>query len=77
MIERSSSDTTIVTSRQDTTPRHIVFLHRKFRRRSADRYIVDLAMALKAAGHKITMLTSEIDHQDTLEEVNVSPNNIT
>lgn len=71
MLEKSSSDTTIKTLKHEkSVPHHIVFLHRKFRRRSADRYIVDLAMALKNAGHKVTIFTSELDQQDCLEETN-------
>lgn len=71
MIERPSSETTLQGKTPPHSIYHIVFLHRCLRKRSEDRYIVDLAMALKNSGHRVTFFTSDLDSSDCLEEVNV------
>ncbi|XP_022918656.1 alpha-1,3/1,6-mannosyltransferase ALG2-like [Onthophagus taurus] len=48
---------------------HVVFMHNKLRRRKDDRYIVDLANGLKDHGHKVTILTTEVDRNNCFPEL--------
>ncbi|GJQ83240.1 putative alpha-1,3 1,6-mannosyltransferase [Trypoxylus dichotomus] len=54
----------------DLNPKcHIVFLHNKFRKKSGDRYVIDLALGLKEYGHKVTIMTSALDTSNCFPEV--------
>lgn len=70
MLERSLSETTI-NATADARAYHIVFLHRKLKKRAEDRYLVDIATGLKNSGCKVTIITSDLDPKDCLDEVNV------
>lgn len=73
MLEKSASDTSVASVRRSNQKKHCyVFVHRKLARRPEDRYVVDLAMALKNQNHKVSVMTSELDANSCLEEVNVS-----
>ncbi|XP_017772904.1 PREDICTED: alpha-1,3/1,6-mannosyltransferase ALG2-like, partial [Nicrophorus vespilloides] len=54
----------------DSTKIHVVFLHNKLRKRAEDRYLIDVAIALKEAGHRVTIYTSEFDQSNCFDEVN-------
>lgn len=55
-----------------STSSHVVFLREKLLRTKEDRYIVNMAEALRHSGHGVTILTSEFDPNDCLPELDVS-----
>lgn len=51
---------------------HVVILREKLLKTKEDRYIVNIAEALRNSGHNITILTSQFDPIDCLPELDVS-----
>lgn len=57
-------------------PMHIVILHEKLGKTREDRYIVNIAEALRYCEHSVTIVTSYVDLYDCLPELNVSFRNV-
>lgn len=53
-------------------PSHVVILREKLLKTKEDRYIVNIAEALRHSGHHVTILTSEFHPVDCLPELDVS-----
>lgn len=63
-----------VVSRADSllNPMHVVIFHEKLGKTREDRYVANLAQALRYCDHTVTILTSYFDPYDCLPELDVS-----
>lgn len=51
---------------------HVIIFHEKLMRRKADRYIINIGLALQKLGYSVTILTSQYDKHDCIVDVKVS-----
>lgn len=56
---------------QNQEDSHAIILHDKLTRRKIDRYIINIALALRKLGFKVTILTPEFEKADALSDIKV------
>ncbi|KAG5888437.1 hypothetical protein JTB14_020211 [Gonioctena quinquepunctata] len=64
-------DVTRSVARQTEDP-HVVILHEKLIKRKTDRYILNLGLAYRKNGYKVTIVTSQYDKNDCIADIKFS-----
>ncbi|XP_018330480.1 alpha-1,3/1,6-mannosyltransferase ALG2-like isoform X2 [Agrilus planipennis] len=65
MSEETDSESNL--TQNDSFP--VVFLRHKLGIKSEDRYMIDMALALKNFGHRVTFFTTKLDNLECFEEI--------